>query len=171
VVPKKDTEWATQHIERGDREAASVPHMLPCLSSNKLSQGALAPLIVTGAEGPGEHDNLTPMDPDGVPVDLTTLVAAAQLRPFDMSCTIPEYEWPRLQRQEFGDDTKPTRDVIKHRKSTRLDAHADDLEFDVVWITDAGDVTSTEPVYHLRNSTHFKDYVKANHLVARVRKQ
>jgi hypothetical protein len=60
-------------------------------SSNKLSQGALVPFIVTIAVGSGKYDSIAPRGSDGVPVGLATRVAAAQHAHLTWATT--ESEW------------------------------------------------------------------------------
>ena len=65
----------------------------------------------------------------------------------------------------------PTKAIVGHRPSLRTDASDGDLEFFVTWITKTGDVTTPEPARFLTGNIHFKEYVEAHRLRARVRKQ
>jgi hypothetical protein len=50
-------------------------------------------------------------------------------------------------------------------------AAVEDLEFEVVWITNEGDVSTWEPVRYLSRNVDFKEYVAGARLAARVRRQ
>ena len=58
-----------------------------------------------------------------------------------------------------------------HRASRRASATSDDLEFEVVWITNNGDATTWEPVRYLSRNVDFKEYVARVQLASRARRQ
>ena len=141
--------------------------------SDKMMSGGVAPYVVVTKEDSGVYYSVAILGPEGEPVGLPTRAAGAQLRPFDMSRTTPRAEWLRLQAEEFGSDTCPTKAVVGHRPSERMDASEGDLEFEVIWMTEEGDVTRFEPAQFLSaaGNVHFKEYVEAAGLKTRVRKQ
>ncbi len=63
--------------------------------------------------------------------------------------------------------------MISHRKSLRLGVDSRDLEFEVVWITSDGDVTTWEPAQFLSaaGNVDFKAYLSRMRLGSRVRDQ
>ena len=139
--------------------------------ADKLTQGAVGPYVVVDADEPYGFYSVALLGPDGEPTGSATRAAAGQLRRFDMSRTTPEREWLRLQDQEFGEESFPTRAVTGHRRSRRRSAAPEDLEFMVVWITPDGDKTTPEPVRHLVHNADFQRYVKKHNLVTRVKEQ
>jgi len=138
--------------------------------SDKMNQSGIAPYVVVSADDSSASYNVALIGPASELAVMATRAAAGQLRPFDKSCTTYEYEWRRLQWQEFDDDTCLTRAVMRHRKSRRPGADARDLEFEVIWITDRGDVTTWEPALYLSRAGNvdFKEYVRQALLVSRV---
>ena len=139
--------------------------------SDKMTQSGIAPYVVVSADDSGAFYSVALLGPAGEPAGMATRVVAGQLHPFDMSRTT--HEWRRLQWQEFDDDTCLIRSMTRHRKSRRPSADARDLEFEVIWITDRGDVTTWEPARHLScaGSVDFKEYERQALLVSHVRAQ
>ena len=90
-----------------------------------------------------------------------------------MNRTTPEEEWRRLQWNEFQDAVYPTRAVGRHRTSRRPSAHELDFEFEAVWMTPEGDVSTWEPARFLSRAGNvdFREYVRAARLVSHVRAQ
>jgi hypothetical protein len=156
---------STGQFKVGDTVAVLRP------PSDKLTQGAVAPFLVVGADESGAYYSTALMGPEGDPVGMATRVAAGQLRAFNMARTTPAAEWQRLQQQEFGTEYYTTRAVTSHRPSRRGSAASEDLEFEVVWITNEGDVSTWEPVRYLSRNVDFKEYVAGARLAARVRRQ
>lgn len=143
--------------------------------ADKMTHGAVGPYVVVSVGDSSAYYSIALLGPEGHPTGLPTRAASGQLRPFDMSRTTPAAEWQRLVETEFGDDDDdtlyPTRRVASHRPSRRSDKSAGDLEFEVVWITHRGDVTTWEPAHFLTSNEHFNDYVRAHGLQSAVRKQ